>query len=176
MDDRVYAQRTDESSLYTVTQADLALLPAASWQLRERRLWQFDENDVARIVIHQDGRTRAIVRNGVNRWSLAPGSQGIINDLALDEVAHQLGGLAAESWIAQGDDAPARYGFTTNSLRVEVELKTGRKLDVDFGATAPSGTTFALVQLDDHPWIFEISWRLFHQFIQPYLTIPAAPR
>jgi hypothetical protein len=172
-DDRVYARRTDESSLYTVTQADLALLPSASWQLRERRIWHFDESDVARILIHQDGRTREVVRNGVNSWSLAPGSQGIINDLAMDEVAHQLGGLTAESWIAQGDENRARYGFTTNSLRVEVELKTGRKLSVEFGATAPSGSTYALTALDDRPWIFEFPWRLYHQYVQTYLTIPA---
>lgn len=171
--DRVYARRTDESSLYTVTQADLALLPSASWQMGERRLWHFDESDVARIFIHQDGRQREIIRKGVNRWSLAPGSQGIINDLALDEVSHQLGGLTAVSWVAQGNESRSRYGFTTNALRIEVELKTGRKLGVEFGGAAPSGSPYAMATLDDRPWIFEFPWRLYYQYVQPYLTIPA---
>ena len=32
-----------------------------------------------------------------------------------------------------------------------------------------------MATLDDRPWIFEISWRLYYQYVQPYLTIPATP-
>src|SRR5262249_42098136 len=37
--DRVYARREDESFVYAVRLADFQSLPSASWQLRQRRIW-----------------------------------------------------------------------------------------------------------------------------------------
>ncbi len=58
--------------------------------MRERRIWNFSTNDVVRVTIRQQGRVRQIVRNGPHDWSLAPGSQGIINDLAVEETVSGL--------------------------------------------------------------------------------------
>ncbi len=171
-EDKVYARRTDESSLYTVRLADLGRLPWASWQLRERRIWHFTENDVARIVVHQDGKTREIVRKGTNSWTLAPGSIGIINDLAMDEVAHRLGELTAAVWVAGSDESRSGSGFTPDGHQLSVELKTGSRLAVEFGGTAPSGFPYARTVLEDQPWIFEFPWALYHQYVRAYLTIP----
>jgi len=171
-DDKVYARRTDESSLYTVPKSDLARLPLTGWQMRSRRIWNFDSTNVAGIAIREGDRAREIVRHGPNKWSLAPGSQGIINDLAMDEVAHQLGNLSADRWVAHGDTSLARYGISTNSLRIVVELKSGARMSVTFGATTPSGSTCAVTTLDNQPWVFEVPWRLYNEYVQPYLTIP----
>lgn len=171
-DDKVFARRTDENSLYTVKLADLAGLPTASWQLRQRRIWNFNENDVARIVIRQDDRTREIDRRGTNNWALAPHSQGFINDLAIEEATHQLGELAAARWVACGLEPTNTYGFGTNAHQVTVELKSGRQLTVEFGGTAPSGFPYAQTELDGQPWIFEFPWLLYYQYVQTYLTIP----
>jgi hypothetical protein len=171
-EDKVFVRRTDESSLYTVRLADVERLPAASWEMRLRQIWQFTENDVAQITIHQGGKTRQIIRRGPNRWSLAPGSQGIINDLALDEVTHRLGDLAAVVWVERGDENRAGCGFAPDNLQLVIELKDGRSLSVEFGGTAPSGFPYALTALDGQPWIFEFPWALY-QFVQLYLTIPS---
>jgi hypothetical protein len=172
-EDKVFARRTDESSLYTVKVADLARLPSASWQLRERRIWSFIENDVARITIHQNGKTQEMARKGTNSWALEPGSTGVIkNVLAMDEVSHRLGELTAASWIGRGDEKRADCGFTSDGHRVSLELKNGSKLTVEFGGTAPSGCMYAQTELEDQPWIFEFPWPLYYQYVQPYLTIP----
>jgi hypothetical protein len=170
-DNKIFARRTDESSLYTVKLDDVANLPSASWQLRQRRIWDFTENDVAGIVIQQDGKTRGIDRRGTNRWALRPGSSGVINDLAMDEVIHQLGALSAVVWVSRGDDSRAACGFETNHLQLTVELKNGPALTVEFGGTAPSGFPYALTRLEDQPWIFEFPWPLY-QYVRTYLTIP----
>jgi hypothetical protein len=170
-ENKIFARRADESSLYTVKAADLAGLPSAGWQLRERRIWNFTENDVAGISVHQEGKTLEMERRGANSWALRPGSQGIINDLAMDEVAHRLGELEAVCWVARGDEQRADYGFTPNNQRITVELKTGRKLTVEFGGTAPSGSPYALSLLDDQTWIFEFPWPLY-QYVKTYLAIP----
>ena len=75
--DKVFARRADEPSfVYAVKLADFQRLPSASWQMRERRIWNLSTNDVARATIRQQGRVRQIIRNGPHDWSLALGSQG----------------------------------------------------------------------------------------------------
>ena len=171
-DDKIFARRADESSIYTIKLADLQRLPVASWQMRDRQIWKFAEEDVARLLIHQDGKTREIIRKGPKSWSLAPGSQGIINDLALDEATHRLGDLAAAVWVDHGEPDNARYGFSADDYRLSVELKNGQKLNVEIGGTAASGFPYAMTVLDGQPWVYEFPWGLY-QFVQMYLTIPA---
>src|SRR5262249_53775492 len=72
--DKVFVRRADESSVYAVKLADFQRLPAASWELRDRQVWNLSENDVARVSIRQGGRTRQLIRTAQYKWSLAPGS------------------------------------------------------------------------------------------------------
>ena len=86
--------------------ADFQRLPAAGWQMRERRIWNLSTNDVARVTLRQQGKVRQINRNGPHNWSLAPGSQGVINDLAVEETVSGLCQLTAAAWLGQGEARP----------------------------------------------------------------------
>ncbi len=97
----VFVRRADEDFVYAISLEDFNQLPEAGWELRERRIWNFSEADVAQITIHQNGQTRQIIHNGPNQWSLAPGSQGIIVPAAIEETAHQFGELTAAAWLAR---------------------------------------------------------------------------
>jgi len=169
----VFVRRADEDFVYAVKANDFNSLPETDWEFRERRLWNFTENNVAQITIHQNGRTRQAVRNGANKWSLAPGSQGIINPPALEEAAHRLGELTAVGWMGRNVTEPEKYGWTTNSLQITVELKNGEKQTVDFGAESPQAqTAAAIVTLDGERWGFVFPPVLYH-YVSNYLTIPA---
>ena len=73
----------------------------------------------------------------MNKWSLAPGSQGIINPPAIEETAHRLGELTAAGWVGRNMTKPEKFGFNTDNLQITVELKNGEKHTVDFGAEIP---------------------------------------
>jgi hypothetical protein len=169
---RVYACRVGESFVFGIKPADFERLPYASWQLRDRRIWKFSENDVARIAIQQAGKTRELIRRGTNDWTLAPGSQGMINIFALEETAHQLGDLTAAVWSGHGDEHRADFGLAPAALQLTIELKNGEKRTVEFGGTAPSGFPYAAVTLENQTSIFEFPWGTY-QFVQLYLTIPS---
>ena len=126
-DGLVFARRADEDSVYAVKQADFEFLPAASWELRDRRVWQFSEDEVTRVRIEDGGRTKEIVRKGTNLWSVAPGSVGTINTMAVEESVHRLGALRAAFWTARGEIDRAAYGFTNPVHRLTFELKNGTK-------------------------------------------------
>ena len=170
-EDRIYARRTDEESVYAVSLEEFKRLPSASWLMRNRRIWNFNVNDVAGVTIQQFGRTRRIIRNGPHNWSLAPGSQGVINDLALEELTPRFGALTAAVWTDHGSQNRARYGFTDLGHQVTFELKDGSQRTVEFGGEAPSQFPYAAVTLDGETWIFEFPWDLY----QHVLTHFSAP-
>lgn len=168
----VFVRRADEDFIYAVKADDCSHLPEMGWEFRERRLWNFREGDVAQIMIHQNGKTRQVVRNGANKWSLAPGSQGIINPPALEETAHRLGELTAAGWVGRNVTEPEPFGLKPENLSFTVELKNGAKYTVDFGEPISNQTALAAVTLDGERWVFVFPPTLY-QFVLFYLTIPA---
>ncbi len=173
-DKKVYARTKGEDFVYAINPEDpnFKLLPTASWQLHDRRIWNFSETNVARITIRQNGKTREILHYGPNSWALAAGSVGSIESFPIEEAAHQLGGLQASSWIARGDQDRARYGFTPEGHQVTVELKDGRKLSVEFGNIMPSACPYAIALVENEPWIFEFPLAVYWKNVK-YLTIPS---
>jgi hypothetical protein len=169
----IFVRCADEDFIYGLSLADFNRLPEYGWEFRDRHIWDFDGTNVATITLHQNGKTRQMVRNGVNLWSLAPGSQGIINPPAIEETAYRLGKLTAAGWVGRNIAEPEKYGLNTNSLEITVELKNGEKDTVDFGVEIPSAqTALAAVTLDGERWAFVFP-PVLYQFVLSYLTIPA---
>jgi hypothetical protein len=167
----VFVRRADEDSVYAVALEDFNRLPEADWELRERQIWNFSEADVRQITIHQNGKTRQIIHNGLNQWSLAPGSQGIIIPAAIEESAHQFGQLAAAAWLARNPTEPQKFGLKPGNPSITFELKNGEKHTVDFGLSGAQ-TALAAVTLDGgEQWIFVFPPALY-QFVLSYLSIP----
>lgn len=169
---KVYVRRADENPIYAVLQSEFQKLPAAVWQFRERRLWNFSTNDVARLVIRQDGKVRQLTRTGPQAWALEQGSQGIINNFAIEEATHRFGELAATWWVDRGETNLPKYGFATNSLTLQFELKNGDKRAVQFGGKSSSEAPYAALQLDGQPWILEFPLSLYYDLVVKHLTIP----
>ncbi len=170
----IFVRRADEDFIYGLALADFNRLPEYGWEFRDRRIWDFDGTNVAAITLQQNGKTRQIVHNGLNQWSLAPGSQGIINPPALEETAYRLGKLTATGWLGRNITEPEKnYGLNTNNLQITVELKNGEKHTVDFGTEYPRlQTALAAVTLDGERWAFVFP-PVLYQFVLSYLTIPA---
>jgi len=173
---KIFVRRADENPIYAVLQAEFQKLPSAVWQFRERRLWNFTTNDVARVTIRQGGKVRELVRSGPHSWALDQGSQGIINNFAIEEATHRFGELAATWWVERGEQNLAHYGFKTNGLSLLFELKNGEKRGVEFGGKSSSEAPYAAVQIEGQPWIFEFPLSLYYDLVVNHLTIPAYSR
>jgi hypothetical protein len=169
--DKVFVRRGDEpNTVYSVTPAEFDLLPGASWQLRDRRVWTFAPNQVKRVTVRHNGYTRQLMRNPAGDWVLAPGSQGIIkNTLALEETMHRLSELRAVVWTARGEEARNRYGFVEDGFRITLELAGGdspSSVSVEFGNPAPSLHRYALTQREGQTWIFEFPLPLYFDVLR----------
>jgi hypothetical protein len=169
---RVFVKRGDEDFVYALKQEDVARLPEHGWEFRDRRVWNFSETNIAQVTLRQNGKTRVLLRTGDNKWSLAPGSQGIINPPALEETFHRFGELTAAGWVAHNIAEPEKYGLNPANLSITIELKAGEKFTVDFGAElAKAQTALAAVSFGGERWAFVFPPVLF-QFVTTYLVIP----
>jgi len=169
----VFAKRGDEDFVYALSLEQLNQLPDYGWRLRDRRIWNFSETNVVQITMHQGGKTLQVRHEGFNQWSIAPGSQGRVDPVGLEETAKQFGSLTAAYWMDRNFAAPEKYGLGTNNLSITFEMKSGEKLTVDFGAeVASASTALAAVTLDGERWAFVFPATIY-QLVGAYLTIPA---
>jgi hypothetical protein len=173
---KIYVKRADENFVYALSREDLGRLQpfTYSWFFRDRNIWNFSETNVVQMTLRQNGKTRTLLRNGVNLWSIAAGSQGIITPAAVEETVHRLGQLTALDWVGiiGVNLPPAEGGFNPNNLQVEIELKTGEKFSIAFGRElGAQNTALASVTLDGQRWAF-IFPPVVYQFVSTYLTIP----
>lgn len=173
VNDRVYVRRSDESSVFAVSRADVQRLPMAPIEMRERRIWEISEEDLAGVTIQQNGKTRQMLRQGAHQWRLAPGSQGVINDLAIEESVKPLCRLNASAWVGRGADQRQAHGFAEQGYRLTLDLKTGEKLTLELGGQAGGDSAYGAVTLQGEVWIFVMPPTTY-RFLSTYLVIPGA--
>jgi len=171
--DKIFAKRSDENFVYAISTNDFNRLPSASWQLRDRKLCHFSNDDVTRLTLRERGKLCQMIHKGPLSWTFAPGSQGIINDGAIEETIRGVVQVSAIVWAARGEQSRAPYGFTADGCHLILELKNGDKFDLEFGGQAPSGNVYAAVLLESQPWILEFPWILFRD-IASYLPLRAS--
>jgi Domain of unknown function (DUF4340) len=169
-EEKVFVRRTDESAVYAVNASDAKTLATASWQLRDRRIWDFSEEDVAGVEIVQHGQHRELLRQSQYQWSLAPGSTGSIEPLAVEETVRPLCHLNAAFWVACGETNRAQFGLTNGNYQITLKTKKGETFPLEFGTTAPSTFPYAGVKLDGQLRIFELPLRLSRDVVM-YLSI-----
>ena len=182
-DNRVFARRPDEATVYSLAKADVLRLPRAAWQLRSRRVWSFTTNQIHRVTVRHRGQTKALQRNPNATWSLAEGT-GMISTVnpALEEIMFRLGELRANAWVDKGDTNRLELGFTETSDRITIELRNGEKpvpLVLEFGRAglSPTQLPYALAEVDGQTWIFEFPPTLFFEVVRDLFQplFPIAP-
>lgn len=175
-DNKIFVRRADEGFVYAIALPDfntLAALYGEAWEFRDRQIWNFNVTNVAQITLHQDGKTRQLVRTGDSKWSLAPGSQGTIEGKYIEQAVQQLSQLTAYLWAGRNVTDLDESGFNPKNLQITVELKTGEKLSVNFGNETPRlQSALAETTLDGERWVFVFPPGPY-LFVLSYLTIPA---
>lgn len=166
---------TDETSVDRIRREDFSRLPQASWQLRDRRIWDFAASNVMAVTIRQKGYTNKFVRNTTGEWIVAPETQGFVNPFALEETLHRMGELRAYWWTGRGQEPDDRYGFKEINHQVQLDVrKDGRteSLLIDFGMASPTSLhPYAAVTLGGVRMVFEFPLTLYYELVREHLTV-----
>ena len=173
----VFVRRADEDFIYAISADDYnkylsdSSLFSADWGFRDRHIWSFNMPDVAQVIIQQNGKTRQLIHDGNNKWSLGVGSTGIVTGRSIEQAVQQLSNLTADGWMARNFSDSAPFGINSDSLQITVQLKNGQKDTVTMGAPIFNGNNaLAAVTLDGQRWAFVFP-AIPYQFVINFLTI-----
>jgi hypothetical protein len=172
---QVFARRMGEVAVYRINPADFEALPSASWEMRERRIWNFDPTNVVRLTIQQNGQTLEIVRKGTSGWGIGTNSSGNINSSAIEDTVRDLGHLTAFAWVGHGADKLASFGFDAKGYQLSIELKDGDKRMFQLGGDTRLGSAYACVTLNGEPWIFEFPPDVLPSVVYSLMIHPSPP-
>jgi hypothetical protein len=103
-----------------------------------------------------------MLRKAENQWTFASGSQGLLDNFAVEAGAEELGSLEAGTWIDRGDQNLAKYGFTDKSPQILVEVRSGgqeQTLTLDLGGMSSAQHRYGAVRMGGQTWIFEFPIR-----------------
>lgn len=174
--DGIYARRHDESSVYLLPLGDVRRLPDAHYQLRERRIWDFNSTNVTGVTVKQALKQRRYQRNERGTWTTEKGVFNEVENTAFEETLLRLGQVRAELWTASGADKLALYGFLDAPHSITLEMTLGGKSvsrTLQFGRRSAYQRPYATVnEVNAPPVIFEFPKAFYEDFILRHLVAP----
>lgn len=170
---RLFVRRLDEASVAELDPKIFIRLPRQSWQVGQRRIWDFESTNVVSVTIQQLGRKKVLVRNEAGEWTMGAGSQGFINPFGVEDALDRLGELKAVYWSARGGDMDA-YGFKKVDFKLSLALKRNGKeetLEIEFGGQSRQTHPYAATQVDGARTVFEFPVDVYVNAVRKYLAI-----
>lgn len=168
--DNIAARRSDEPSVYAVPYEAVMRLPAYAWELRDRNLWNFDAQDVARLKwMHPNQAARTWQRSGAV-WQIGNTSLGEVESAVLNECLYRLSKVMVESWTSRDPNSDAQYEVGHHA-RIEIEFKDGNPTStkiLNFGKITLQGHRYVESEVDGKSTIFEFPGALYHQLHQVF--------
>ncbi len=176
---RVFARRSDETTVYFVNGTAAATLPETTLELRDRQVWGFTTNQVASVTFRSGGQSRKLNRSPKGEWSLPEGGL-VAPPLGLEELLYRLGQLKALGWTARKPDSVRPFGLREGDQEIAVELRTGesiRTLTLQFGRLSPDRNPYASTVLGEDRFVFEVDLTVYAPFLEVLrdLKLPAPP-
>jgi hypothetical protein len=176
----VFERRLDEDFVNTASSDDFDLLPRASWELRDRAVWDFASSNVVSVMIHQRGGELKLLHDPDGGWTYAPGynNQVPINSSGTEACVFEMGRLRAIYWDGVGEEHLERYGFPQADFQVAFDVKQGGTNEtyrIQFGGRSPTHYhPYASIMRDGQRLIFEFPAGLYEKFVWPNLTVYTA--
>jgi len=106
----VYAKRSDELSLYAVSEADVVALLKDLQQLREKTCFHFTTDHVTKLAVTQGETHWTIERTGAS-WREAGGTSSALDTGQVEHWLNQVAELQLRGFIAEAETNRSRFGL-----------------------------------------------------------------
>ena len=117
---RVYVKASVyQDAIYTVSEDIYHLLNKSIFDLRDKRVTDFQRTDTVRIEIKQDRETTVCTKNFDNIWELQTLTGKLKADArAVDDLLFGVDALEAAAFVDSSTESLASYGLATPSIKV----------------------------------------------------------
>lgn len=140
----VYVKSIHQESIYTVSDDIYKLLNKSTFDLRDKRVIDFQRTDTIRIEIQQDRETTVCTKNYDNTWELETPTGKIKADAtAVDDLLFGVDSLEAAAFVDNSSNSLASYGLAPPAIKVAFTQRGEDKPAVLFiGAYTQDGTVY----------------------------------
>jgi hypothetical protein len=167
----MYAQRTDESTLYELPASLLIEIPEHAIELRERKLWSVPVEEIVGIDILEKG-VKAEFKQALNGvWMLDGDPLDDLEKRYMPQVLEKLSQPHAEDWVEAGDVRYEQFGLDPEGDRLQItvhfrrgEVSASKRILT--GRSTPDSDVYVGVDLETGPVICEVSNALTHDIRQ----------
>ena len=149
--ERVYVKSVHQEAIYTVSEDIYTLLNKSVFDLRDKRIIDFQRTDTIRVEIEQDWETTVCTKNHDNTWELQTPTGKIKADAkAVDDLVFGVDSLEAAAFVDDPVRNLAHYGLAPSSIKVTFTQRGGEKPAVlHIGNYAEDGTVYVKAEQFD---------------------------
>lgn len=158
----MYAQRTDEDTVYKLPASLLLEIPKHAIELRDRELWSVPVEEIVGIDIIENGMSANFkkVSNGV--WMLEGDPLDDLQKRYMSGLLEKLSSPQAIAWVEAGDTRFEQFGLDPKGDRLQVTVHFRRDTAtatkrILTGRLTPNSDVYAGVDLETGPVICELS-------------------
>ena len=164
---RVYIKTTVyQDAVYTVDEGIYHLLNKSVFDLRDKRVIDFQRTDTIRIEIKQGPETTVCTKNFDNTWELQTPTGKIKADAkAVDDLLFGVDSLEAAAFVGDSTGSLASYGLATPSITVAFTQRGEEKPTVlSIGDYTQDGTVY--VKAEQSPQVSRVKRTLIDKIAQ----------
>lgn len=148
----VYVKSVHQQAIYTVSDDIYKLLNTSVFDLRDKRIIDFQRTDTIRIEIKKDKEPTVCTKNHDNIWELHISTGKIKADAeAVDDLLFGIDSLKATAFVGDPVKHLASYGLASPSIEVAFTQRGEEKPAVlHIGDYAENGTVYVKAEQSDH--------------------------
>ena len=164
---RVYVKTAVyQDAVYTVAEDIYHLLNKSVFDLRDKRVIDFQRTDTIRIEIKQDRETTVCTKNFDSTWALQTPTGKIKADAeAVDDLLFGVDSLEAAAFVDNFTGSLASYGLTTPSIKVAFTQRGEEEPTVlSIGDYTQDGTVY--VKAEQSPQVSRVKRTLIDKIAQ----------
>jgi len=117
-EEKVFAQRNGETTVFLLSKKTTQKLFRSFHELRDKKLFKFKTDDVNKIVIETQKNHFELLKSG-NNWSLIKPDEMEIKEFLAKDLLWTMNGMEFESF-AETDIVPESAGLTTPTYKISV--------------------------------------------------------
>lgn len=146
----VYVQSIHQGGIYTVDDNIFKLLNKTLFDLRDKRIIDFQRSDVTRIEIQRGRETIEGIRRQKDLWEIQGNKKIIADSQAVSDLIYGVDSLEAVAYITNSTKNVAVYGLGKPLLIVKFTIRDDEKpVELHIGDFAKGNTVYAKTNKSD---------------------------
>jgi hypothetical protein len=125
--DALYARHEGSLTVAVVDRTILSDVPSGPWEIRDKSLFHYANQDVKRVRLAGADKAVAVEREGETRWKVVEPAPGPADERKVTDLLFKLTALRVDGLAAERPDRLDTYGLEKPQLTITITRTDGRE-------------------------------------------------